>query len=275
MLEQIRSVMRPRARLQELRFRRLYAKYRPFTMIRPDDFAANLRVAHSVLQATPGAVVECGTWRGGMSAALIEIGGPDRDYHFFDSFQGLPPARESVDGRAAIDWQSNPFTAFFQSAAGDAWRDAMLRGGERFWEAQRKWLDDYETLSRTLLGRRRAATEATLDTMRKLCACRDNSEWAQCCAEWASGSVTRIAADGRDMLEEGLKMMSNVAASLSAELSETEKKTAAERETALARGAAIAQTAAAMQDAAARAGKVAPRFKKADEDELSSAGLAG
>jgi O-methyltransferase len=39
-----------------------------------------------------GAIVECGTWRGGMAAGLATIGGPERDYHFFDSYAGLPPA---------------------------------------------------------------------------------------------------------------------------------------------------------------------------------------
>jgi O-methyltransferase len=105
-MEFLRSAIRPRARLRELRFRRLYRKYQRFTMINPADFVANLRIAYSVLQSIPGAVIECGTWRGGMSAALMEIGGPDRDYYFFDSFEGLPPARE-IDGQAAIEWQRN------------------------------------------------------------------------------------------------------------------------------------------------------------------------
>ena len=42
------------------------------------------------------AIVECGCWKGGMSAALIEIGGFQRDYYFFDSFEGLPPRRPSM-----------------------------------------------------------------------------------------------------------------------------------------------------------------------------------
>ena len=51
-------------------------------------------------------VVECGTWRGGMSAGLIEVLGRNRHYHFFDSFEGLPPAKE-IDGADAIRWQSD------------------------------------------------------------------------------------------------------------------------------------------------------------------------
>ena len=41
-----------------------------------------------------------------MSAAMIEIGGLDRDYFFFDSFTGLPPAQE-IDGTAALAWQAD------------------------------------------------------------------------------------------------------------------------------------------------------------------------
>src|ERR1700744_4623980 len=40
-----------------------------------------------------------------MSAGMIEVGGKDRNYFFFDSFEGLPPVKE-VDGPAARQWQS-------------------------------------------------------------------------------------------------------------------------------------------------------------------------
>jgi hypothetical protein len=172
-----------------------------------------------------------------------------------------------------IDWQSNPFTAFLQSAGGDAWREAMVRQSAGFWEAQRKLLDEYEALSRTLLARRRAATEATLETMRKLGACRDNSDWAQCCSDWLAGSFARMAADSRDLFEEGMKMVSEMTASVSAATSEAAEKAAA-REATVARGAAIAQTAAVIQEAAARAAKGTPRFKKPDEGESAGAGSA-
>ncbi len=177
-----------------------------------------------------------------------------------------------------IDWQSNPFEAFLKSAAGDAWREAMVRQSARFWEAQKRMLDEYEALSRTLLARRRAATEAALETMRKFGECRDNSDWSKCCGDWLAGSFARMAADSRDLLEEGMKMISEVAESMSAGMSdsaETAKKEAAAREAALARGAAIAQTAAAMQDAAQRTAKAPPRFKKPDEGEAQGPGPLG
>lgn len=169
-----------------------------------------------------------------------------------------------------IEWPTNPFKLFFENEAGDAWRDSMLRQTERFWEAQRKLLDEYETFSRTLIQRRRAATEATLETVRKLGACRDNADWAKCCGDWVAGSFARVAADSRDMLEEGMKVLSDVSQSMSAGTSQTAEAAAAAgeaaaRETASVRGAAIAETAAVMQEAAARAAKAAPRFRKPEE----------
>jgi hypothetical protein len=42
-----------------------------------------------------------------MAAGLVQVGGNERDYHFFDSFQRLPLAQE-IDGEAARRYQSNP-----------------------------------------------------------------------------------------------------------------------------------------------------------------------
>ncbi len=85
-------------------------KYRKFTMIRHLRFIDNLALANSLAFRNPalaaGAVVECGTWRGGMAAALVEVGGPNRTYCFLDSFQGLPPAGD-LDGDAAKTWQAD------------------------------------------------------------------------------------------------------------------------------------------------------------------------
>jgi O-methyltransferase len=86
-----------------------FLKYRHATMVRPVAYLANLYLTETALRSlhSPlGAVVECGTWRGGMAAGLIEIGGPHRPYHFFDSFAGLPPP-EDEDGEEARRWRSN------------------------------------------------------------------------------------------------------------------------------------------------------------------------
>jgi O-methyltransferase len=87
---------------------RLHRKYRDYTMIPRLQFMENLLLVEDALKdqgLAGGAIIECGTWRGGMSAALVEIGGPNRDYYFFDSFEGLPPATEE-DGAYAREWQA-------------------------------------------------------------------------------------------------------------------------------------------------------------------------
>lgn len=85
----------------------LFLRYRHSTMVRPLAFIANLELVRRTLRREPslgkGCIVECGTWRGGMSAGLISTGGPDREYFFFDSFNGLPPPDER-DGAEAFAW---------------------------------------------------------------------------------------------------------------------------------------------------------------------------
>jgi O-methyltransferase len=103
----------------EIHARKLYRKYRHATMVTPDDFRANIRVAKFVLagpELREAAIIECGTWRGGMSAVLCEIGGPGRQYFFFDSFEGLPPAKE-IDGERAIAYQADKSGPFYHSNA--------------------------------------------------------------------------------------------------------------------------------------------------------------
>lgn len=78
-------------------------RYRKQTMIHPGAFVDNLMLAQREAPLE-GDVVECGVWRGGMIRGLADVLGPGRTYHLFDSFAGLPPARE-IDGEAAVAWQ--------------------------------------------------------------------------------------------------------------------------------------------------------------------------
>jgi hypothetical protein len=69
------------------------------TMTTPRRIAALCdSVEHVVREGVPGAVVECGVWKGGsmMAAALtlIRLGATDRDLYLFDTFQGMPPPTE-------------------------------------------------------------------------------------------------------------------------------------------------------------------------------------
>jgi O-methyltransferase len=85
----------------------LHQRFKPWTMVRSTDFVLNLQLAKTALKRLPqGAVVECGSWKGGMAAALVCLGGPQRDYLFFDSFEGLPPVTEK-DGPAAHERMAN------------------------------------------------------------------------------------------------------------------------------------------------------------------------
>ncbi len=73
----------------------------PYTMTDPERIHAVCHSVRYLVQAgIPGAVVECGVWKGGsmMAAALtlLECDSLDRDLYLFDTFAGLPPA-EAID----------------------------------------------------------------------------------------------------------------------------------------------------------------------------------
>lgn len=103
------GILRDRMHRFALRRRlgRIHDRYRDASMIPREAFLDNLELIAAVLERNPrieGAIVECGTWRGGMAAAMMELGGADWPYHFFDSFEGLPPA-QPIDGEAAVRYQ--------------------------------------------------------------------------------------------------------------------------------------------------------------------------
>ena len=87
------------------RYKRIYQKYRKYTMVPFENFAVNLELCEKY-KDTEGCVIECGVWRGGMSASMAEILGNNRTYYLFDSFEGLPDAKE-IDGKEALQWQKD------------------------------------------------------------------------------------------------------------------------------------------------------------------------
>lgn len=89
-----------------LRAELVYRKFKNATMVGHLQYIENLAIASTAARNVPGAIIECGTWRGGMSAGLMSTMGPDRQYYFFDSFEGLPPAT-SEDGPAAVAYQAD------------------------------------------------------------------------------------------------------------------------------------------------------------------------
>jgi O-methyltransferase len=112
-----------------------------FTMTGPEKlFALCHGVRHIVAHGIPGAIVECGVWRGGSMMAvartLLEKGDTSRDLYLFDTFQGMPaPTEHDIDihGVNVLDkWKSqkrNRFTPSEASASLSEVRSAMTTVG--------------------------------------------------------------------------------------------------------------------------------------------------
>ncbi len=90
---------------------RLCHRVAPFTLTGPERIAA-LRdsVRHLVRTGVPGAIAECGVWRGGsmqvVALTLLEEGVSDRELYLFDTFGWVPePEGRDVDlwGTSALD----------------------------------------------------------------------------------------------------------------------------------------------------------------------------
>ncbi len=79
--------------------REIIAAVRPYTMTDPEKLYALISsVRYIQASEVPGAIVECGVWRGGsmLAAALTlrSLGVDDRDMHLFDTFSGMTPPSE-------------------------------------------------------------------------------------------------------------------------------------------------------------------------------------
>jgi O-methyltransferase len=89
---------------------RVLAEVAPFTMVHPASLELTIALAlDAVDRQLPGPLVECGTWMGGASFAMLlaqryTFGRIVKPVWMFDSFMGLPPAQEQ-DGPAAAAWQ--------------------------------------------------------------------------------------------------------------------------------------------------------------------------
>jgi O-methyltransferase len=123
-------------------YRELYEKYRQYTMIHEDAFVSNLDLVSRFLK-NDGAIVECGVWRGGMSAAIAELSVPTRKIHLFDSFEGLPPAKD-IDGKDALTWQNNvTSTEYFDNCTAEESFaiEAMKLSNHNHYEIHRGWFN--------------------------------------------------------------------------------------------------------------------------------------
>jgi O-methyltransferase len=115
----------------------------PYTMTGvPRLHALVIAVRHIVGAEIPGALAECGVWRGGSMAAVIatlqQLGADDRDLYLFDTFEGMtePGERDTspIDGRAVDLWEQaegRPWPEFFSPELFnvDAVREVVLSTG--------------------------------------------------------------------------------------------------------------------------------------------------
>ena len=86
---------------------RTIRQVRRHTMTSPRRIAALCDAVEHVTKAgTPGAIVECGVWKGGsMMAAALTLennNATDRDLYLFDTFEGMPPPTQE-DAFSAYD----------------------------------------------------------------------------------------------------------------------------------------------------------------------------
>ncbi len=82
----------------------------PYTMV---GFERLMNAYDTVKRAEekrlPGALVECGVFKGGSAAVMTMAGSPQRTIWLFDSFEGLPePTAE--DGELAVDYSGHRVT---------------------------------------------------------------------------------------------------------------------------------------------------------------------
>ncbi|HEY4800229.1 MAG TPA: TylF/MycF/NovP-related O-methyltransferase, partial [Bacteroidia bacterium] len=126
------SILKRRANayLTYKRYSAIYQKYKDFSMIPMETYIGNLILCER-FKEIGGCIVECGVWRGGMIGGFAEILGNQRSYFLFDSFEGLPEAKE-IDGKAAINWQNDKQSPnYFNNCAAEMKfaENAMKRSG--------------------------------------------------------------------------------------------------------------------------------------------------
>ncbi len=110
----------------------------PHTMTGPSRVIALVDAVRYVLAAgVPGALAECGVWRGGSSLAmvrtLLERGVRDRDVFLYDTFEGMTeptPEDTSAYSPDALEvWRESegrPWEQLFGGAAGEAQVRSLL-----------------------------------------------------------------------------------------------------------------------------------------------------
>ena len=85
---------------------RLFRQVRRHTLASRNRLNVLLELARTIEeQSIPGAIVECGVYRGGSAAVLASATRQGRDIYLFDSFQGLPPPGDKDGAQAAQQYR--------------------------------------------------------------------------------------------------------------------------------------------------------------------------
>ena len=95
------------------------SRVKPYTLTSPERIAGLVEAVRYVVRAdVPGALVECGVWRGGSALTvlltLLDEGVTDRDVWLYDTFEAMPPP-----GDRDVDMFGTPAAVGFKSYAED------------------------------------------------------------------------------------------------------------------------------------------------------------
>jgi O-methyltransferase len=121
----------------------VYRKFKEFTMLSQKEYIECLSLVAQFKQVK-GCIIECGVWRGGMSGGIANVMGKERSYFLFDSFEGLPEAKE-IDGQSAIDWQKDVKSpGYYDNCKAEMdWAErAMKKSGADKFELVKGWFNE-------------------------------------------------------------------------------------------------------------------------------------
>ena len=150
--------------LSDFKVSGILGRVAPYTMVHPTSIAFAIQEAArlAIEEEHSGAIVECGSWRGGTSFAMLiaqraAAGRVVLPVYLLDSFEGLPPAGER-DGPLALKWQSRAYPEwFFDNCSTD--ESGVINAARRFGFSEeearirRGWFDDTVPKLASELGR--------------------------------------------------------------------------------------------------------------------------
>lgn len=155
-------------------YSKIFNRFKNFTMIPRDIYIGNLKLCSKI--PPKGDIVECGVWKGGMSAGIASILGNSRRYFLFDSFEGLPTANKDIDGEDAVKWQEDKESPYYfdncRAEMGEA-IEAMSRAGIQSPNIVKGWfsetLPDYsDNLSIAILRLDADWYDSTMDILKNM-----------------------------------------------------------------------------------------------------------